>query len=389
MNYQLRLQAIRNIVESSSEDDSDHSDNYMESSSEDEKIITNMISQRYLRNKSTFYHIPKSDSWYKYVLFEYDEKRFRTTLRMNKQTFWTIVNMIKDHPVFSDQQKTVEFQLSVTLFLLGGKSTIWNVASRFGISIGSVAKYTQRIITAIQSLRSQYIVWPHGEYRKRVINGFAQMQGFPNVIGVIDGTHINLFEAPSKPNKDVYINRKRRYAIHVQGVVDHLGQFTNYDIGWPASVHDAKVFTNSSLYTHQHSLFQNEEDYILADSAYPISKRCIPSFKVPTGQQILFNKKHNKTRVVVEQAFGRLKNRFQFLKEIRNKDTKLATKVIDIALILHNIVERNNDIWILTPNTQLESTNVIRFVDNNNHRRQVERNEGLIKRQNLLDIVTS
>jgi len=100
-------------------------------------------------------------------------------------------------------------------------------------------------------------------------------------------------------------------------------------IGWPASVHDAKVFSNSSLYTQQHILFQNE-DYVLADSAYPISKRCIPSFKAPSNQQILFNIKHNKTRVVVEQSFGRLKNRFQFLKEVRTKDTKIATKFIDI-----------------------------------------------------------
>src|SRR5437016_1806075 len=130
-----------------------------------------------------------------------------------------IVNIIKDHEVFSDKQNPVELQLSITLFLLGRRPTIWDVASKFGVSEGSVVKYTHRVIVAIQSLRSQYIIWPHGDYRKQVLRGFAQMQGFPDVIGVVDGTHINLFEAPSKLNKDVYINRKRRYSIHVQGVV--------------------------------------------------------------------------------------------------------------------------------------------------------------------------
>ncbi|CAI2177964.1 5744_t:CDS:2 [Funneliformis geosporum] len=166
--------------------------------------------------------------------------------------------MIKGHTIFSNQQKSVELQLSVTLFLLGRKFTIWDIASKFGISIGSVVKYTQRVIIAIQSLRSQYLLM------------------------------------------ELTLTYMKHLANHVQGVIDHLGQFINYDIGWPASVYDAKVFSNSSLYIQQHILFQSE-DYVLTDSTYPISKNCISSFKVLTGQQRLFNKKYNKTRVVMEQ----------------------------------------------------------------------------------------
>ncbi|CAG8517100.1 7103_t:CDS:2 [Scutellospora calospora] len=352
MNNHLLSQLIRDSAESSSENDSNNSNNNIESSSEDEQTI-NIIVRRYLYNRLSTSHkdtIPKSNFWYRNILFKYDEKRFRTVLRMNKLTFWKIINMIKNNLVFNSRQRPIELQLSVVLFLLGRKSTIWDIATRF------------------------------------VVRGFEQIEGFPDIIGVIDGTHVYLFEAPNKPNKDVYINRKRRYAIHVQGVVDHLGRFINYDIGWPASVHDAKVFSNSSLYTQQNNLFQ-DDDYILADSAYPISKWCIPSFKSPIRRQIQFNKKHNRTRVVVEQAFGRLKNRFQFLKEIRTNDTKLATKFIDIALILHNIVEKNNDIWILPPRTRSETRDIIRFVTSQNCRCRIEKREGMIKRQNLIDIV--
>ena len=34
----------------------------------------------------------------------------------------------------------------------------------------------------------------------------------------------------------------------MQGVVNHLGHFTNVYVGWPGQVHDARVFANSALY---------------------------------------------------------------------------------------------------------------------------------------------
>ncbi|CAG8695062.1 12148_t:CDS:1, partial [Gigaspora rosea] len=50
----------------------------------------------------------------------------------------------------------------------------------------------------------------------------------PNVIGELDGSHMNLFEAPSKSNKEVYFARKRRYAIHLQAVVDNQFMMPKY-----------------------------------------------------------------------------------------------------------------------------------------------------------------
>ncbi|CAG8819108.1 14342_t:CDS:2, partial [Dentiscutata erythropus] len=175
-----------------------------------------------------------------------------------------------------------------------------------------------RIIIAIRSLKLEYIVWPSGNYKKEVNTGFEQIQGFLVVIGAIDESHIPLFEAPSKENKD------------------------------PASVHDAKVFTNSEIFKNYKNYFK-EENYLLADSAYPLLPWIMTPFKDPQGsqaqQQKTYNTAHSKTRVVVEQAFGHLKVQFPFLKEMRAKDTKKATNIIDMAIILHNFVEKHNDIW--------------------------------------------
>ncbi|CAG8557170.1 11564_t:CDS:2 [Gigaspora margarita] len=243
-------------------------------------------------------------------------------------------------------QTSVELQLAVSLNRLGTNSSLWTISTLFGICEATVLNFLNRVIIAIRSLRSEYIVWLSENYRQEVNTGFEQIQGFPMVIGAIDGSHIPLYEAPSKDNKDVYMSCKQKYGIHLQGVVDHQ-----------------------------------------ADSAYPLLPWVMPPFKDPQGsqaqQQTLYNIAHSKTRVVVKQAF-----------EMRVKDTKKASDIIDIALILYNFIEKYNDIWgdnnlnddeiELEPNKDNE---LIEQIVEDNEPYRIEREYAKIKQQNLLEII--
>ncbi|CAG8624762.1 5385_t:CDS:2, partial [Cetraspora pellucida] len=258
-----------------------------------DELISSII-RYHLDCPSLFINIyPESDHWYSTILFNYNNVRFRRTLRMNKSSFWMIVNKIKDHKNFKDipnnKQNPVEKQLAITLYRL--------------------------VIEAIKFFKKDVIIWPRGNYRQKVHKRFKNLYSFLNVIGALDGSHMNLFEAASKPNKN--------YAIYLQAVVDHQGLFINYNVGYPASVHDVKVFWNSSLYCYRNQLFK-DNDYILADSAYPISLNIIPSIINPSYlRQTAFNKKH----------------------KLQTKNTKIATELIKTSLILHNLLERDGDEW--------------------------------------------
>ena len=174
--------------------------------------------------------------------------------------------------------------------------------------------------------------------------GFNNIGGFNNVIGAIDGTHIILENAPLK-QPEIYWNHKKQYSIQCQGIVDYRGIFIDYEIGWPESVHDAKVYQNSFFYQNVYTLIKGW-NYLLRDSTYPLSSFLIKPFINPTNNlQTQFNITHSLHRVVVENAFGRFKNRFNSLKGLNIKKVSTAVRLTECCIILHNFLKTNNDNW--------------------------------------------
>lgn len=91
-------------------------------------------------------------------------------------------------------------------------SSFKDVGNRFDVSISSVNRIINRITIFLSNLFPQMITWPD-EDEKCVIENHFRQNGFPQVIGAIDGTHIKI----DKPEIDFesYINRKGYYSIKV------------------------------------------------------------------------------------------------------------------------------------------------------------------------------
>uniref|UniRef100_A0A671Y2E2 Putative nuclease HARBI1 n=1 Tax=Sparus aurata TaxID=8175 RepID=A0A671Y2E2_SPAAU len=75
------------------------------------------------------------------------------------------------------------------------------------------------VLAAIKSLSRKYIRFPYNDAQQSVIKRqFYEIAGFPNVVGVIDCTHVRL-KAPSM-NDYAFINRKNYHSINVQVICD-------------------------------------------------------------------------------------------------------------------------------------------------------------------------
>ena len=90
-------------------------------------------------------------------------------------------------------------------------------------------------------LGDTYIKHPATEQEVQTsVVDFVARTGFPQCIGVVDGTDIPLQKPTDNPS--TFINRKGYYSLNVQACVDYRYCFFDVVIKWPGSVHDARVF---------------------------------------------------------------------------------------------------------------------------------------------------
>ena len=159
---------------------------------------------------------------------DFSESDFLLFFRVHQESFFELYNLIKDHPVFQRSmgplggigrnQAPAQLQILVFLFVAGSSGSELNyykkVAKRFDVSQGIVRVYVRRVQAAILSLEKSVVIWPNAEERREIATRFLRKYGFPNCVGVGDGTYLYLMSKPSKDGEN-YKTRKRRVGLVV------------------------------------------------------------------------------------------------------------------------------------------------------------------------------
>ena len=209
---------------------------------------------------------------------------------------------------------------------------------------------------------------PTGNSLAGVVQGFRKKWNVPQCAGAIDGSHIPV--RPPACNHTDYYNRKGWYSVILQAVVDHDYLFRDVMVGWPGSVHDARVLANSKIYfkaTSKKILNTSSTNirgteifpFLIGDSAYPLSTWLIkpfPHHSNLTDRQRTFNYKISRARIVTENAFGRLKGRWRRLAKQNDMFVEHVPQVVLACCILHNLCEIHGENFY---NTWLQNTSVL------------------------------
>ena len=167
----------------------------------------------------------------------------------------------------------------------------------------------------------------------RIRHDFHQIAGFPGVTGCIDCTHVCI-QSPGGDNAELFRNRKGYFSINVQAVCDTNLRFISLVAQWPGSVHDSRIFYNSSLC----AIFENEEigGILLGDNGYPNKWYLLtPILNLQTAQERRYNIAHMTTRNTIERSFGVWKRRFPCLRGLRSTMATNLTIIVATA-VLHN-----------------------------------------------------
>lgn len=257
----------------------------------------------------------------------------------------------------------MEHRVAITLWCLATCCEYRTIAHLFGVARCTVCVIVHDTCKAIVDiLLASYIRFPQGSELSEVVDGFKTKWGMIQCAGAIDGSHISVLP-PALQHTDYY-NRKGYYSILIQAVVDDNYLFRDICVGWPGSVHDARVFVNSSLYKKATSgeilnggvvnvHGTNIPTFLIGDSAYPLSTWLMKPFSHNsnlTAAERSFNYHLSSARIVVENAFGRLKARWRRLSKRNDMDINNVPCIVTACCILHNMCEKRgdsfNDLWL-------------------------------------------
>ena len=208
-----------------------------------DRIIRSTVQRRvlWIRNRSQSFTA---------ITASWDDLEWKRNFRVNRTTFRHLCSELSgklQHASTVRAAISVETRVAIALWRLGTNVEYRTISHLFGVGISTACVIVHEVCRAIVDvLLKRYIRIPTGPQAMDIVRGFEHQWGFPQCFGAIDGSHIPII-APKDSHADYY-NRKGFYSIVLQALVDHQYRFLNVYTGWPGSVHDARVLSNSEVY---------------------------------------------------------------------------------------------------------------------------------------------
>ncbi|OAV86398.1 hypothetical protein PTTG_29931 [Puccinia triticina 1-1 BBBD Race 1] len=335
----LRIPTVPSLGATVAPDDPGHA-LVLELLFEDEETISDMLglvlSNRYLHTRSP----GKTHDKYNLVrLFEMRDEDFKQAVRTTQSGFVWLLEKIYANPIFQSnsprQQLPIPHQLALTLERLGSNgngASVGRFARNLCVGRGTVVKITRRVVRAINDLSGSHLIWPDAN-RRREISDVMKAEGFKGCVGFVDGTTIPLYQRPSIDG-EVFFDQKKRYSINCQIVCDCDRYITAYMTGWPGSCGDSLVFKKMKLWSEPKAHFDPGQ-YLIADSAYELSRHCIPAYKAPAAY-IKENTEFN---------YCLARSRHLQLAIQKPSDMKQIIQWVHCCVTLHNMLASLGDSW--------------------------------------------
>ena len=293
-------------------------------------------------------------------------KLWKKEFRMSPSTFEYIIdlveqNMAKAGTVFR-KAVPIEKRVGVGLWRLSTGNSFRTISKVFEIGKSTVIKLVNKLISELLWMSPEFIKFPKTTFETGAkIRSFHDFTGckIPQVLGAIDGTHIEIL-ALSSDSKVDYFNRKQKLTVNTQAVIGANLEFLDVATGYPGSVHNARALRSSTLFQQAEAqimlstpLKDNDNVKIrlllLSDSAYPATLWQVKSYKqniMLNHSQKKFNKALSSARVTTEHAFGVLKGCWRCLLKWLDNNLENIPDIILACCVLHNITQLKGDNYI-------------------------------------------
>ncbi|XP_058981748.1 putative nuclease HARBI1 [Musca domestica] len=280
-------------------------------------------------------------------VLELPEERFIANFRVSKDVFLMLLGEMEPQMKRNTRSSSVPPIVKVSTFLkflasggyqfcVGNESVSYMSKAKVSEVISECLNIVEQHICA-KWIRLQKTLGEEDECKQSFFNS----AGVPGVVGCIDGSHVRI-KSPGQQQQHLYYNRKGYYSINVMVICDHNMVINYVDARHPGANHDAFVWDQSDAHDHFKNNFirGKRNTWLLGDSGYKLQPYMMTPYRNPSNAtERNYNKKHSKTRNVVERCFGVLKNRFRCIIVSRglHYSPAKATQIINTYCALHNI----------------------------------------------------
>ncbi|CAG9135385.1 unnamed protein product [Plutella xylostella] len=273
------------------------------------------------------------------------ENEFQRRYRLSTNTFRFLCEELKEiTPLRASTRMTLEHKVLCALNFYATGSYQRSVGMGKYLGQSTVSKIVTEVTNALTcpGMLNRHIHFPKTAHERNLIKQkFYTKYGIPGVIGCVDGSHFHIFQ-PKKAVEHLFFCRKNFHSLNVQVVCDSDCRIININPKYGGATHDCFVWNNSQVSTFMETLYRNgEQGWLLGDSGYPQRPWLMTPINdaADDSPEAKYNHLHGKARVLIENTFGRLKNRWRCL----NKDRTLhyapekCAKIITACAVLHNI----------------------------------------------------
>lgn len=163
------------------------------------------------------------DWWDRVVLHEFSDLEWKSNFRVSRQSFVKLCGLSESFmapdAVTVREAIPLPMRVAIVLYRLGSSAEYRIVANQFGVHKCTVKKFVYMFCNGmVNGPVKQLIRMPNEEEAAEISKRFQAAHGIPQIMGLIDGTHIPVLP-PAQGYRD-FVNRKGWPSYVLQAVVD-------------------------------------------------------------------------------------------------------------------------------------------------------------------------
>ncbi|XP_065282931.1 putative nuclease HARBI1 isoform X2 [Dermacentor albipictus] len=324
----------------------DSSSSSSSSDSEEELLLHELLS---VANET---HVLRLGECVEKALLKYSDEEFFQDFRIRRNVVLLLIERYAQSSFYVPRadhggcpQKSPEEHILCFLWYATNKVCIKEVAIRFGISESTVHGITERLLDYLCSLLPKEICFP--EDLDSLVDGFEQLADFPGVVGCIGGMRINT-RSPAHSQRASASNGQGSASVILQAVCDSSCRFMDVFVGPPGDFELESVFLASPL-AEELPYWCQDKYHLLGGGGYPLREYLLTPYDSNATDcaetpEMVFNKRHDKTRTKIADTFMLLRQRFKQLHFLEFVTANKMRRFIIACCVLHNLCVQAGDV---------------------------------------------